>query len=288
VLPLTTIKADAPAKINLTLHVTGQRDDGYHMLDSLVVFADVADQLTATPAADLTLTVSGPFAQGVPVDHTNLMIRAAEVLRAFHGITTGAALSLEKNLPHAAGIGSGSSDAAATLGMLAKLWNVTPLPADALQVLALGADVPVCMHAPNAVRMSGIGEVLASVPALPACALVLVRPPVDVPTGAVFNDLATKQGTPMSSVPNGLDFAGFAAWLAAQRNDLQPPAKAIVPQIAATIAALDALSEVAFTGMSGSGATCFAVVQNLYVARRVAGVMQATHPAWWIVPADVL
>jgi 4-diphosphocytidyl-2-C-methyl-D-erythritol kinase len=283
-----TNRAKAPAKVNLTLHVTGQRDDGYHLLDSLVVFADVCDELAATSAADLTLTVTGPFAQGVPVDHTNLMIRAAETLRAARGITAGAAMTLEKNLPHAAGIGSGSSDAAATLGMLAKLWDVTPLSADAPEVLALGADVPVCMRAPNAVRMSGIGEVLAPVPALPACALVLVRPPVDVLTGAVFSGLATKQGTPMDALPEGLDFAGFAAWLAAQRNDLQPPAKAIAPQIATTISKLAALPEVAFAGMSGSGATCFALVQDMDAAQRVADVMQAAHPELWIVPADVL
>ena len=287
-LPVTTIRANAPAKVNLTLHVTGQRDDGYHLLDSLVVFADVADHLTATPAPDLTLNVTGPFAQGVPVDCTNLMMRAAEVLRAVRGITDGAAMTLEKNLPHAAGIGSGSSDAAAALGMLAKLWDVPPLPAEERQVLALGADVPVCMHAPSAVRMSGIGDVLSPLPALPDCALVLVRPPVDVPTGAVFNGLATKHGTPMSTLPEGLNFVDFVAWLAAQRNDLQAPAKVLAPQIATTIAALDALPDVAFAGMSGSGATCFALVQDLETARRVAGVMQTVHRDWWIVPAAVL
>ena len=287
-LPVTTIRANAPAKVNLTLHVTGQRDDGYHLLDSLVVFADVADHLTATPAPDLTLNVTGPFAQGVPVDRTNLMMRAAEVLRAAFGITDGAAMTLEKNLPHAAGIGSGSSDAAAALGMLAKLWDVPLLPAEARQVLALGADVPVCMHAPSAVRMSGIGDVLSPLPALPDCALVLVRPPVDVPTGAVFNGLATKHGTPMSTLPEGLNFVDFVAWLAAQRNDLQAPAKVLAPQIATTIAALDALPDVAFAGMSGSGATCFALVQDLETARRVAGVMQTVHRDWWIVPAAVL
>jgi len=268
--------------------VTGQRDDGYHLLDSLVVFADVADHLTATPASDLTLNVTGPFAQGVPVDRTNLMMRAAEVLRAAFGITDGAAMTLEKNLPHAAGIGSGSSDAAAALGMLAKLWDVPLLPAEARQVLALGADVPVCMHAPSAVRMSGIGDVLSPLPALPDCALVLVRPPVDVPTGAVFNGLATKHGTPMSTLPEGLNFVDFVTWLAAQRNDLQAPAKVLAPQIATTIAALDALPDVAFAGMSGSGATCFALVQDLETARRVAGVMQTVYRDWWIVPAAVL
>ena len=286
-LPVKTIKASAPAKVNLTLHVTGQRSDGYHLLDSLVVFADVADHLTATPAADLTMTVTGPFAQGVPVDDTNLMMRAAEVLRTARGVTAGAAMTLEKNLPHAAGIGSGSSDAAATLRMLAMLWDVDPLPATAPEVLALGADVPLCLSAPNAVHMSGIGEVLAPVPALPAGALVLVRPPVDVPTGAVFNGLATKQGSPMSMVPEGMDFASFAAWLAMQRNDLQPSAKRIAPQIATTIAALDALPDVAFAGMSGSGATCFALVQDMAAARRIAAVMESASPGWWIAATDM-
>ncbi len=284
---MTTIKANAPAKVNLTLHVTGQRDDGYHLLDSLVVFADAADHLSAEHATDLTLTVRGVFAQGVPDDHTNLMLRAAQALRSARGIAAGAAMTLEKNLPHAAGIGSGSSDAAATLGMLAVLWNVAPLPADAPEVLALGADVPVCMHAPSAVRMSGIGEVLAPVPQLPAFALVLVRPPVDVPTGAVFDGLATKHGAPMSPLPEGMGFAEFVDWLTAQRNDLQPPAEMITPQIAATIAALEKQPDVAFAGMSGSGATCFAIVQELEAAMRVASAMQAAHPNWWIVPADV-
>ncbi len=120
---------------NLTLHVTGQRDDGYHLLDSLVVFADAADHLSAEHATDLTLTVRGVFSQGVPDDHTNLMLRAAQALRSARGITAGAAMTLEKNLPHAAGIGSGSSDAAATLGMLAVLWNVAPLPWKTIWIL---------------------------------------------------------------------------------------------------------------------------------------------------------
>jgi 4-diphosphocytidyl-2-C-methyl-D-erythritol kinase len=288
VLQVTTIKARAPAKVNLTLHVTGQRGDGYHLLDSLVVFADIADQLTAAPAPDLTLTVAGPFARGVPVDHTNLMMRAAQTLRAATGVTAGAALTLEKNLPHAAGIGSGSSDAAATIAMLAKLWGVAPLSAAAAEILALGADVPVCMHAPNPVRMSGIGEVLTAVPTLPAFALVLLRPPVDVPTGAVFDGLATKNGTPMSPLPDLPDFEGFVRWLGAQRNDLQPPAQALAPQITATIAALQVLPEVAFAGMSGSGATCFAVVRDLNAAARISGQMQTAHPDWWIAAARVL
>lgn len=285
---MATIKANAPAKVNLTLHVTGQRDDGYHLLDSLVVFADVSDQLGATTAPDLRISVNGPFSPGVPTDHTNLIMRAADVLRQARGVSLGAALSLEKHLPHAAGIGSGSSDAAATLNMLAKLWAVAPLPASAPEVLALGADVPVCLHAPKPARMSGIGEDLSPVPRLPDCALVLVRPPVDVPTNAVFQALQSKNGTPMTALPEGLDFEGFATWLAAQRNDLQAPAEVIAPEIKEAILKLESLPAVSVAGMSGSGATCFALVKDMAAARHVARIVQVSQMNWWVAPAAVL
>lgn len=282
------IEAKAPAKVNLTLHVTGQRPDGYHLLDSLVVFADVNDVLTVSAAADTTLLVHGPFAAGVPLNETNLILRAAEALRARRGVSAGAALTLDKSLPHAAGIGSGSSDAAGTLKMLASHWGVVPLDDTAPEVLALGADVPVCMRGPSPVRMRGIGEILDPVPPLPDAALLLIRPPVDVPTAAVFNGLATKNGAPMDSIPQGLDFAGFAQWLKAQRNDLQPPALQIAPEVAATIQALEGLPQVAFAGMSGSGATCFALLPDMAAAEAVADIMAAAHPDWWIAPARML
>ena len=285
---MATIKASAPAKVNLTLHVTGQRDDGYHLLDSLVVFAGVADQLSATLAPDLRIAVSGPFAMGVPTDHRNLIMRAAAALRTVRGVTKGAALTLEKHLPHAAGIGSGSSDAATTLAMLAELWQVAPLPATAPEVVALGADVPVCIGAPRPVRMSGIGDVLSPVAGLPTCALVLVRPPVDVPTGPVFQGLASKDGQPMSELPEGLDYDGFVSWLIAQRNDLQAPAQAIAPEIADAIAKLKSLPAVSFAGMSGSGATCFALVKDMATARHVARIVQVAKMDWWVAPAELL
>ena len=287
-LPVATIKASAPAKVNLTLHVTGQRDDGYHLLDSLVVFAGVADQLSATTAPDMRISVSGPFSPGVPTNHDNLMMRAAEALRAARGVTIGAALTLEKHLPHAAGIGSGSSDAAATLALLAELWRVAPLPATAPEVIALGADVPVCVGAPRPMRMSGIGDVLSPVAQLPDCALVLVRPPVDVPTGPVFKGLATKHGKPMAQLPEGLDFEAFARWLAAQRNDLQMPAAAIAPEITAAITKLESLPAVSVAGMSGSGATCFALVKDMATARHVARIVQVAQMNWWVAPAELL
>ena len=287
-LPVATIKASAPAKVNLTLHVTGQRDDGYHLLDSLVVFAGVADQLGATIAPDMRISVSGPFSPGVPTDHTNLMMRAAEALRSARGVTVGAALTLEKHLPHAAGIGSGSSDAATVLAMLAELWAVAPLPATAPEVVALGADVPVCVGAPRPVRMSGIGDVLSPVASLPESALVLVRPPVDVPTGPVFQGLASKHGTPMAQLPEGLDFEAFARWLSAQRNDLQPPAEAIAPEITEAIVKLKSLPAVSVAGMSGSGATCFALVKDMATARHVARIVQVAEMSWWVAPAELL
>ncbi len=286
--PVATIKAIAPAKVNLTLHVTGQRDDGYHLLDSLVVFADVADQLGATVAPDMRITVNGPFSAGVPTDHTNLMMRAAETLRIGRGVTQGAALTLEKHLPHAAGIGSGSSDAAVTLAMLAELWGVPPLPATDPAVVALGADVPVCLRAPNPTRMSGIGDVLSPVNGLPGCALVLVRPPVEVPTTAVFKALPDKNGTAMTPLPAGLDFEGFARWLAKQRNDLQAPAEKIAPAITEVIAKLNSLPAVSLAGMSGSGATCFGLVKDMAAARQVARIVQVSQMGWWVAPAVVL
>lgn len=286
--PVATIKASPPAKVNLTLHVTGQRDDGYHLLDSLVVFAGVTDKMSATIAPDLRISVSGPFSPGVPTDQSNLMMRAAEALRAARGVTKGAWLTLEKHLPHAAGIGSGSSDAAATLAVLADLWGVAPLSEMAAEVVALGADVPVCMRAPKPIRMSGIGDTLSAVPKLPDCALVLVRPPVDVPTAAVFKGLATKEGTPMSALPEGLDFEGFARWLGQQRNDLQAPAEAIAPQITQAVAKLKALPAVAAAGMTGSGATCFALVKDMATARHVARIVQVAEMSWWVAPAELL
>ena len=285
---MTATRATAPAKINLTLHITGQRDDGYHTLDSLVVFADVVDQIVATSAPDLRIDVSGPFSGGVPTDETNIVIRAAETLRRAHNITAGANIALEKHLPHAAGIGSGSSDAAAALRMLAALWNVPPLASSAPEALALGADVPVCMRGPGPIRMSGIGEVLSDAPALPDCALVLVNPCVAVPTAQIFAGLKSKTNRAMDRIPDGMDFDGFADWLAQQRNDLMPPAVHVAPQINAVLNKLGSINGVEICGMSGSGATCFGLMRTMSEARQVARALQIANGGWWIAPAQVM
>ncbi len=285
---MTTVKAQAPAKINLTLHVTGQQADGYHLLDSLVVFADVGDDLAATRAPDLKLTLTGPGTSGVPTDETNLVMRAARTLQQARGISDGAAISLHKYLPTAAGIGGGSSDAAATLAMLAELWSVPPLSPDAEEAVALGADVPVCMRSPQPTRMSGIGDVLDDVPALPSAALVLINPGVSVATNAVFDALPSKTNPAMQAIPHDMDFAGFVQWLGAQRNDLLDPALGVAPEIDAALSKLNAMSQVAYAGMSGSGATCFGIVPTMSDARHVARAIQLAHGPWWVAPAMIL
>jgi len=266
------VTLEAPAKINLTLHVTGQRADGYHLLDSLVVFASAAaDRLALRPASEMALRVSGPFSAGVPEDRRNLCWRAAELAGAVFD------MHLDKRLPHAAGIGSGSSDAAAVLRGVAALSGMG-LDVDAA---TLGADVPVCLS-PRAQRMTGIGEVLAPV-TLPALHAVLVNPGVEVATPSVFAGLARKDNPPMT--PPGAD---IRTWLAAQRNDLQGPATALVPEIGEVLASLDACPGAWLARMSGSGATCFALFDSASAASAAVPTLRQAHPDWWVVASDLV
>ncbi|TCO73002.1 4-(cytidine 5'-diphospho)-2-C-methyl-D-erythritol kinase [Rhodovulum euryhalinum] len=274
-----TVEAFAPAKINLTLHVTGQREDGYHLLDSLVVFADAGDRLGFAPAGNLTLTVTGPRAAGVPSDGRNLVLKAA----ALFGAGRGAAITLDKHLPAAAGIGGGSSDAAAALRGLSQLWGL-PLP-DAAAVLSLGADVPVCL-APRALRMRGVGEEIAEGPRLPSMGLVLVNPGVEVPTPAVFKALARKDNPPMPHPPGWATAAVMAHWLRDQRNDLEAPARALAPVIGEVLAAIAATPGCLLARMSGSGATCFGIYDNRTEAEAAAAALRAQAQGWWVAAAE--
>ena len=267
----------APAKINLTLHVTGQREDGYHLLDSLVVFADIGDRITVMPSGTLSLFVTGPMAAGVPVDGRNLVLKAAQMM----GV--GAEIHLEKHLPAAAGIGGGSSDAAATLRALVEMTG-RGVPRD---VLALGADVPVCMLA-RAARMAGIGEIALPVVGLPDLFAVLVNPRVAISTPEVFKRLACKDNARMGPTPTQWDgAAGLCDWLAHQRNDLQAPAVALEPVIGRVLDALSLLPGCLLSRMSGSGATCYALFGNRDEAEGAAGVMRAAHGDWWVRAAQL-
>jgi 4-diphosphocytidyl-2-C-methyl-D-erythritol kinase len=262
----------APAKINLTLHVTGRREDGYHLLDSVVVFADVGDRIGWRDAPNLSLNVHGPMASGVPADGRNLMLRAARIAGCGHG-----AFRLEKNLPSAAGIGGGSSDAAAVLRLLERALG---LSVTAEQALTLGADVPVCQRAVPA-RMSGIGETVEPLQGMPPLAAVLVNPGVSVATPDVFARLAWRDGAPMPPVPAFDTSSALIAWLAHQRNDLQVPAITLQPVISVALSAIEA-SGALLARMSGSGATCFGLFDNPDSAKKAARHLSRAHPKWWV------
>jgi 4-diphosphocytidyl-2-C-methyl-D-erythritol kinase len=279
----------APAKINLALHVTGRREDGYHLLDSLVVFAGIGDSLSATVARTLTLSVRGAFAPGVPTDGTNLVLRAAEALRTARGVRLGATIRLTKALPPAAGLGGGSSDAAAAIRLLSALWRVAPLDPGDPAVLAIGADVPVCLSAPAPVRMQGAGEVLSPLAPLPPFAVVLVNPRAEVPTRAAFAALARRDNPPMDLPAAGWrDLDAFVAWLARQRNDLSAPAEAIAPEVGRALARLRAQPGILHAVMSGSGATCVGLTRDLGAAKAAAKAIQIAEQGWWVAPAPVL
>jgi len=271
-------KTFAPAKINLTLHVTGQRPDGYHLLDSLVMFADVGDRVRLIPADAISLEVTGPMAEGVPADATNLVWKAA----ALHDLPV--AITLEKHLPSAGGIGGGSSDAAATLFAMADLRGVTTLPAGATD---LGADVRVCL-ARQAARMRGIGEDVQPVEGVPELHAVLANPGVAMSTPEVFAALDEKENDPMPKrIPRWRGTWSAIDWISKQRNDLEAPALKLAPVIGDVLAALSALPGARMARMSGSGATCFALFEDRAEADDAADDLADAHPDWWVTAATL-
>lgn len=272
------LREAAPAKVNLFLHVTGRRPDGYHLLDSLAVFGPAQDDVLAGSGIDLSLVIEGEHAAGLSAGADNLVLRAARLLADAGGVTPRAALRLIKRLPVASGIGGGSADAAAALRLLNRAWGLAQ-GKDALQALAakLGADVPVCV-ASRPARMQGIGDVLLPAPAVPACGLLLVNPGAPLATPAVF---AARDGafTPLAELPGGWpDAVALATTLAALGNDLEAPAIRLCPPIAAVLAMLRALPGCHLARMSGSGATCFGLFTNAAAAQRAAALVP---PGWW-------
>lgn len=260
------------AKVNLYLHVTGRRADGYHLLDSLAVFPALGDVLHAEAGRALSLLVTGPFAGALNGEPDNLVLRAARRLAERAGVTRGARLVLQKNLPVASGIGGGSADAAAALRLLAALWQV-PVP-NGLAV-ELGADVPVCL-ASRPARMGGIGDALSRAPEMPDFGIVLANPGVAVSTPTVFRARAASNAgfSDAASLPLAwADATAMAADLAELRNDLQASAIAIQPAIGDLLRVLAALPGARLARMSGSGATCFALFDDAAAARAAAGLL---------------
>jgi 4-diphosphocytidyl-2-C-methyl-D-erythritol kinase len=276
----------APAKVNLTLRVLGRRNDGYHDIESLVVFAGFGDRLRLSPGNALTLNVNGPTAAKAGESENNLVLKAAREVAARHNGLTLGAFDLDKQLPVAAGLGGGSADAAAALRLIARANELTPDgPAFYAAARATGADVPVCVD-PRPRVMHGVGDVLSEPLALPALPAVLVNPGVAVATKQVFANWA--------SVPSPTPAREFAApetprtreallqFLHAQSNDLERPAIGIAPVIAEVLSELRAARDCDLSRMSGSGATCFGLFVSPAAATEAAQALSKKHPKWWV------
>lgn len=272
----------APAKVNLTLHVLGRRPDGYHEIESLVVFADVGDRLTFVPRHALELEVRGWTAKAAGATEDNLVLKAARALAERVESLRVGRFELDKSLPVAAGLGGGSSDAASALRLLAR-ENGISLGDERVREAALmtGADVPVCLD-PRTRMMGGIGEILSEPIALPKLPAVLVNPGVAVSTKDVFAALAAP-ALAASVNPRNLDRAApDVSALTRQRNDLEAPAIKLRPVIAEVLAELRALPDCQLARMSGSGATCFGLFSSKHAAQSAARDLAALHPAWWV------
>jgi 4-diphosphocytidyl-2-C-methyl-D-erythritol kinase len=276
----------APAKVNLTLHVLGRRADGYHEIESLVVFAGVGDALTFTPGRALALTVGGPTAAGAGETADNLVLKAARALaERIEGLQLGG-FALSKRLPVAAGLGGGSSDAAAALRLLARANGIALDDPRVMQAArATGADVPVCLD-PRPRLMRGIGEILSEPLDLPKLPAVLVNPGVAVPTRDVFAALNLPIGqVAPASPPLGATsptFSSLADAIAAGRNDLEAPAIELQPAIAEVLSVLRNLPGCRLARMSGSGATCFGLFDLSQDAEAAARTLEVGYPAWWV------
>lgn len=273
----------APAKINLWLHVLGRRADGYHLIDSLVAFAEIGDSLTATPAAELSLALDGPFAASLPDPDDNLVLRAARMLAEAAGVAAGARLQLTKRLPVAAGIGGGSADAAAALRALMWLWRLDLREPELMALgLRLGADLPVCL-AGRACVMGGIGETIAPVPPLPPVPMLLVNPGVPLATAAVFAARTPAfSPAPARWADAPVDAAALAARLGPTRNDLTAAAVALAPALGEALALVSGQPGCLLSRMSGSGATCFGLFEDAAAAAAAAAAIRAARPGWWV------
>jgi 4-diphosphocytidyl-2-C-methyl-D-erythritol kinase len=285
---MTSIRRPAPAKINLALHVIGQRPDGYHLLDTLVAFAETGDLIEADVDDALTLTVAGPFAGALDTGFADNLVMHAATLLADEAVARGrprpgARLRLTKTLPVASGVGGGSADAAATLIALNDLWQLGLDDARLATIgLQLGADVPMCLHGGPS-RVTGIGEHVAPGPRLPDLAFLLIHPGVPVATPHVFRGLTKRDHAPMPDLPSAwTDIDHLIDWLEPTRNDLARSAEAIAPDIGIALELLRDLPGCRFARMSGSGATCFGIFADVKVVDAARRIARAARPDWWV------
>ncbi len=277
----------APAKINLTLHIVARRDDGWHELESLVAFTRSGDTLALVPGGPLALTIDGPTAGAAGANDDNLVMRAARALVGeVPGLQMGS-FRLTKRLPVAAGIGGGSSDAAAALRLLARLNGLAPNDARLISAATkTGADVPVCLAA-TARMMTGVGHRLGPALALPPLPALIVNPGVALETKSVFTrmDLATGWRSSANSHPaiaNGQDPSTVVTLLKRGRNDMEDAACVLVPVVSDVLAVLGAAPGCRLARMSGSGATCFGLFADCKQAGRARKAIRRAHPNWWV------
>lgn len=281
----------APAKVNLYLHVTERREDGYHNLDSLVVFADIGDQLTIEPATDFSFYIDGPYADSF--DHkgkdsspnsSNLVVRAAWAMAQLYKKTLPYKMTLTKNLPLSSGLGGGSADAAACLWGLAKLWNIKHGEAQHKLMRDLGSDIPVC-YACQPAHIGGTGDILTDYDTLPDMPAILVNPNLPLLTANVFNRLS--EDAHRDHAPPGkpiADYQDLISTLKARHNSLLHPALLLQPDIETVIAAIAEAHGCLLSRMSGSGASCFGLFENFGDAQGAANDIQNMHPEWWVQP----
>lgn len=282
----------AHAKVNLALHVTGQRDDGYHLIESLVAFTNFGDQISAKLSDENSFEIYGPFANTLNSDpNDNLIIKARDALVKFATdndfVTAPVSIRCEKNLPVASGLGGGSADAAAALNILIKLWALDISDEDLAKIaLSLGADVPMCLKSQPLIA-AGIGEDIKLIAPFPQSNIVLVNPMVEVSTPVVFKALHTKQNAPLSSNIKIDSFAQLLSVIEQNRNDLQIPAIGHCSEISNC---LDALLQTkpACARMSGSGASCFALYENETDALNAEKMIANNHPDWFVQSTHLL
>ena len=279
---MQNISVFAPAKINLYLHLTAKRDDNYHLIESLIVFANYGDKITVTPAEKFRLQINGQFAPYIKPNNDNLVIKAAMLLAKASGIKATGNITLTKNLPIASGIGGGSADAAAALLALRKLWDI-PISNEDMSNLAikLGADVPICLQGTASI-VTGVGEKISPAPILPKFWLVLVNPNLLVSTAEVFAAYQDKFSIPQPINTQPKNLEELISLLSNRGNDLTGASISIAPVIKEIIEALEATQNTVLSRLSGSGATCFAIFKTKFDAEAAAKKLTHKYPQWWV------
>ena len=268
------------------MQIVGQKSNGFHLLDSIVAFTEFGDKLSFKKSKNLELTVQGHFSDQIPVDNSNLILQAAELLRTLYKIKTGAHITLVKNLPPSAGLGGGSSDAAAAIRGLSRLWG-TDLP-EIHDLMPIGSDLPVCINQKTQ-HMQGFGEVLNEINTFPNLPILLVNPLKKVSTQTVFHMLKNKKNPPLPQYEKLFKTKkDCIEWLLLQRNDLTEPAVSVEPVISDVLRLISNQFSVKKVSMSGSGATCFGVFENKHDCDLAMKKVRRERPEWWSVSTEII